>query len=289
MDILEASGLRGTAFVEVFAAAVFGEAELGEAYRAILERGHDVQLHLHPVFRYYARVRDGLLDRDQLPPTMDIIGSLPPETQRDLLEEGCRVFQRLLGRNPTAFRAGCYGASQDTLKALEKVGIKHDSSVNAGYPIPSLPLAVGEVTNHPWQVGSVWEIPVTVFRTGIGRFSGIKPLEVSAVSFTEMRRVLEYAELSGMHCVTVVLHSFSLFKSANVQFRRIRPDRLVIRRFRRLCEFLSENRRRFAVRTFSEFEPPREGTVWRPGVPSMGALLPAGRRLLQGLNRAYWI
>jgi hypothetical protein len=289
MDILEASGLRGTFFVEVSAARVVGEAELGEVYRMILQRGHDLQLHLHPVFHYFAEVRGGLLARDQLPPNMDIIGTLPRDTQFDLLREGCAIFHRLIGRRPTAFRAGCYGASHETVKALEHFGIKYDSSFNAACRTPASLLAVGEVTNHPWQVGSVWEIPVTVFRTGMGYFSGLKPLEVSAVSFSEMRRVLEYAERSGMHCVTFVLHSFSLFKTADVQFRRIRPDRVVIGRFRRLCEFLNENRRRFGVRTFSEFEPPREPRVYRGDLLNMGTLLPAGRRLFQGLNRAYWI
>jgi hypothetical protein len=59
MDILEEHGLRGTFFVETFAGAVVGEAPLREAYAEIAARGHDVQLHLHPVYRYYALVGRG--------------------------------------------------------------------------------------------------------------------------------------------------------------------------------------------------------------------------------------
>jgi hypothetical protein len=288
MDILEAHGLRGTFFVEVLAGTVVGEPALADAYGDILKRGHDAQLHLHPVFYYYGQVQRGRLSRDRLPDRMDLIGALPVETQRELLQEGVAVFKRLLGRPPVAFRAGNYAANRDTLRILRDLGIAYDSSFNSAYLDTSCLITERAPTNSAWQDGSLWEIPLTVFLTGRGRYTGLKPLDVGAVSFPEIRSVLEQADAMGMNFVNVILHSFSLFKKADAQFSQIRKDRLVTRRFRKVCEFLAAQPGRFRVRTFGDLPQPRPdaGAI---GFPRMGAWRPALRRLLQGINRAYWI
>lgn len=288
MNLLEEHGLRGCFFVEMFAAAVVGEGPLSDACQAILARGHDVQLHLHPVFHYYERYRKGLIGADELPDHMDRIGRHSPEQQLELLEEGVRVFERLIGRKPLAFRAGNYAADHTTLAALEQVGIRYDTSFNAAYLGGGCLITGVPPTNSPWASGSLWEMPVTVFSTGTSLFSGLKPLEISAVSFWEIESVLDQAERLGMGSVTMVLHSFSLFKKADSQFSRIRPDRLLIRRMRRLCRHLGSNRHRFRVTTYSDLPTPR---VDPPGLalPRMGLLVPAARRVVQGLNRPFWV
>jgi peptidoglycan/xylan/chitin deacetylase (PgdA/CDA1 family) len=287
MDILEEHGLRGTFFVEVLASTVLGERALAEAYETVLRRGHDAQLHAHPVYRYYAKVRQGALTESQLPPEMDLIGSLAPDVQRELLEEARDIFVRLTGKKPTAFRAGNYGASLETLRVLDEMGFTHDSSFNAAYTNGMCLVSPGMVTNTPWQVGGLWEVPVTTFQTGSRIRTKVKPLDIAGVSFPEIRRVLEQAERTGPGTVTMVLHSFSLLKRADVQFRRMKPDRLVIRRFQRLCRFLGSERDRFPVRTFADAREPRTEAPAAP-LPAMGTLLPAWRRLVQGVNRFYW-
>jgi peptidoglycan/xylan/chitin deacetylase (PgdA/CDA1 family) len=286
MDILEAHGLRGVFFAETFASEVVGDGPLAHAYQEILARGHDVQLHLHPVFHYYASLEHGRIAPSEVPYPIDDLGARSLDVQLELIGEGMATFRRLLGRSPVAFRAGNYEASDTTLTALGRLGIRYDSSFNAAYQGTSYRISNPGSVNSPWEAGPVREIPVTVFSTGAGRFSALKPLEISAVSFLEIRKVLEQAERLGLGTVTMVLHSFRLFKTADAQFTRLRPDRLVIRRLRRLCRFLTDQRGRFRVRTFSEAPEPR---VDRPGagLPSMGTLLPSARRLLQALNRPY--
>lgn len=287
MDILEENGLRGTFFTEVLAGPLVDERALAQAYESVLERGHDAQLHAHPVYRYYAKVRRGELSETALPPRMDLIGSLPVDVQRELLEEARDTFVRFTGRKPTAFRAGNYGASLETLKVLDEMGFTHDSSFNAAYTNGMCLVSPGTVTNTPWQVGGLWEVPVTSFRTGSLLMSKVKPLDIAGVSFAEIRRVLEQAEQRGPGTVTMVLHSFSFLKRADVQFRRMKPDRLVIRRFRRLCRFLAAERARFPVRTFAGSGEPQVG-VPEPKLAALGTMLPAWRRLVQGVNRFYW-
>jgi len=288
MDILEEHGLRGTFFTEVFARDVVPASELAAAYEPIRARGHDVQLHLHPVFHYYHEVTQGRLERSQLPPRMDLIGSLDPATQLALLKKGYSIFQEIFGSAPTAFRAGVYGASMSTLEALQQIGIRFDSSFNAAYLADSCLMDSRKPANTPWRHGEVWEIPVTTFETGAGPLRGLKPLEVSAVSFSEMQSVLNQAERLGQETVTVMLHSFAFLKRADARFRKMRPDHLVIRRFRRFCNFLRGNQHRFRVLKFSELPEPSENLNEIP-FAKMGSMIPALRKCVQAVNRIYWV
>jgi hypothetical protein len=288
MDILERNGLRGTFFIEVLASHVVNQQQMADAYGEIVARGHDVQLHLHPVYHYYRLLRQGLITNDQLPQNMDLIGTLPLSAQLQLLREGIDLAQKLTGRTPIAFRAGCFGASTSTLVALAEVGIEYDSSFNAVYLGKTCLIDAHQPTNIPWRAGRVWEIPITNFETGIGWLRGLKPLDVVAVSWPEMKQVLDSAGRLNLQTVVFILHSFSFLKRKDLQFRTIRPDHLVIRRFEALCDFLGKNSKRLHVRTFAE-RPQISSSSGSGNFPKLGSLLPLCRKLVQGVNRLYWL
>ena len=287
MDILEDCGLAATFFIEVLAAPVVSEAQLAEAYSQIVSRGHDPQLHLHPVYHFYHLFRQGMISKAELPANMDLIGRHPLQMQIELLTEGCQLFRKFTGKNPVAFRAGCYGGSSSTLTALEKVGIAYDSTFNASHLGANCSIDGIGPTNTPWRAGRVWEVPVTNFETGFWKMRNLKPLDVGAVSLAEMRHVLEEAERGDISPVVFIMHSFSLFKKADVQFRELKPDRLILRRFHGLCRFLSRNSHRFAVRTFGQ--EPRFSEARHKKIPSAGSLLPLCRKFVQGVNRVAWL
>lgn len=284
MDILEINRLRGTFFIEVLASHVVNRQQMADAYGQIVFRGHDVQLHLHPVYHYYKLLLQGSLRHDHLPLNMDMIGALAPSTQIELLQEGISLVREFTGRTPVAFRAGCFGASSTTLSALQGVGIRYDSSFSAAYVGKTCLIESQHAINTPWQVGDVWEVPITNFETGIGHFRGLKPLDVVAVSWPEMMRVLNAADQLQLSPVVFLLHSLSLVKRADVQCCRMRPDSLVIRRFKALCRYLANNKDRFRTTTFSG--PLQLTAANAPEItPNLGTVLPLCRKLIQGLNR----
>jgi hypothetical protein len=289
MDVLEESGLKGTFFVEAFSAYNVGEAELARTYRQIVDRGHSAQLHLHPIHYYYWQLTRGVISRKQVvPPRSDILATHPREQQRALLQEGIRLFEKLIGRKPDGFRAGNFGASTTTLEVLAELGIRCDSSYNAAYIGNTCLFEGGLLRNRPWRHNGIWEIPVTNFRTGLWKCQGLKPMDISAVSCWEMRHVLEQANRLGLGTVTLILHSFSLLKIRDLQYRNIRPDWVVISRLRNLCRFLASRREQFRVVTFDDaldlVDSKQEAQL-----PDMGAVMPAVRKVVQGINRAYWI
>jgi peptidoglycan/xylan/chitin deacetylase (PgdA/CDA1 family) len=185
MDILEEYGLRGVFFIEVFAGLNGFQPALTEAYSQIVKRGHEVQLHLHPIHYYYRLRNDGHLEPEKMPLDKDMIGAHTLEKQVEMLEMGASLFQEMTGRAPTTFRAGNFGASQSTLEALDKVGICIDSSFNAAYLNSGCMLDSHGAVNRPWRHGHIWEIPVTTFRTGAWGWSGLKQLNINAVSIWE--------------------------------------------------------------------------------------------------------
>jgi peptidoglycan/xylan/chitin deacetylase (PgdA/CDA1 family) len=261
MDILEENGLRGAFFVEVFAGLNASRAALTEAYSQIAKRGHDVQLHLHPIHYYYHLREEGRLALEKLPKDKDMFAAHPPEKQVEMLRTGVAIFRDMIGENPIAFRAGNFGADLNTLDALEKVGIRFDSSFNAGYAETDCKLDSGGAINRSWQHGRVWEIPITNFQTGRWGWRGLKQLNINAVSLWEMKSVLDQAACIGLRTVNFIAHSFSLFKVADIQFRKLKPDRLALTSL-----------------------PGDEKET-----PNMGMVVPFVRKGVQAVNRIPWI
>ena len=288
MDVLEGEGLRGTFFIETLASKVVDRELIEEAYRAIVARGHDVQLHVHPVYYFYHRLCRGLITQDQLPARPDFLCSMPYHTQAEILREAADCFHQMTGKIPVAFRAGSFAADDRTLQALETLAIEYDSSFNAVALGKTCQLLSREPNNAVYRVSKIWEVPVTNFETGFGRFRGFKPLNIASVSWSEMIHVLNSAEACNLQNVVFILHSFAFLKWTDVQFRDCRPDRMVMRRFEKLCRYLNVHRDRFAVRTFGDrpiFDPQAAVT----GFPSVGLWLSVPRKLAQAVNRIHWI
>src|SRR5271155_465858 len=280
MDILEKYELPGVFFIEVFAGLNGFFQELASAYSRIVQRGHDAQLHLHPIHLHYRQARDKQINPTELPAAKDMIGAFPLQTQGEMLRRGILLFRDMLGRAPLAFRAGNFGASMSTLDALERVGIRFDSSFNAAYLNGDCQLDSGGAINRSWKHNDLWEIPITVFQTGVWGHKSWKQLNINAVSLWEMISVLEQAERIGLTTVTFIAHSFSLFKIGDMQFRRLRPDRLVQKRFEGLCRFLHNNSDRFRVVKVPQLEPPSLAES-ETDFPQMGAIIPAVRKGIQ--------
>jgi hypothetical protein len=281
MDILEEHNFRGTFFTEVFCSLFVGSDEIAKVFRVIQERGHDCQLHLHPVFCFYRDYRNGKPRRE-----MDLMCQLSPQEQYDFISEGVRLFREFSGVAPRAYRAGCYGGSEATLAALRDNGIVIDSSYNlaylgqtCGFQTPGL--------NAPVLINSVYEFPVTVFC--VPGTSGYKPLEVSAVSVSETLAALRALHNVGCSDVVLVLHSSSLLKNSGLRFENCTPDTIVIRRFRKLCMELARLRDEVDVRTMGDLDLNSIPAPQPQVVPMLGWFQPAVRKMVQAVNRIPWV
>ena len=150
MDLLEHFGYRGCFFVDVLSAYQYGEDNLRRAVEAIMERGHDVELHVH----------DEHLRNSDDPAIRALAGDLMAKDRdgfREILALGVETFERLTGRRPIAYRAGGYRITDEHFPALQELGIEIDSSVNA-----YLNSRVDEwmrTRTQPYWIGDILEAP----------------------------------------------------------------------------------------------------------------------------------
>lgn len=270
MDELEACGMRGTFFTEVLGSAYFGEPGLREVCQALRARGHDVQLHLHPAQRTPRWRSQGLA------PPPDDMHAFSVDEQARLLREGLAILARcgVPAGEVLAFRAGNYGASNETWQAMRAAGLRLSSSYNPSYLGRTCRVRWPRAEAALFDTGhGVWELPISNLRLPGG---GLRHLQITAVSRQEITEYLEQARARGIPEVTLVTHSFEYFWIDSIRARRGRPNTINIARLRGICRWLRDRARDFEVETVgslarrlpiaraaSHAEPPAGRRVWR--------------------------
>jgi len=220
----KAHGLKAVFFVEALSASVFGLDLLKRTIDPILSSGSEVQLHLHTEWLSWCK-HDPLGGRRG-----SNMADFNLDDQRRLLELGIENLMRAGAPRPIAFRAGNYGANNDTLRALATVGITYDTSYNFPYLGNPCGIIVDRHISRPAQIDGVIELPVAVFTDFPSHF---RPAQLCAISASEMRSVLEQSVEQQREAAVVVSHSFELLNQA-----RTRANQIVVRRFNMLCEML---------------------------------------------------
>lgn len=243
MTELERCGLRATFFTEVFGAHTFGFDGLREVCGEIRGRGHDVQLHTHPVQR---RARYRTLGEA---PAKDSVADYPRAEQAKLLAEGLAllVASGVPRGELLAYRAGHYGANNETWAAMADVGLVVSSNYNPCYFDKTCKMRfAGSAPGLFSAESGVYELPISNF---VERGGGYRHLQITAVSLGEMKSHLLQARRLGIEEVTLVTHSFELCHIDSVEGRRGRVNSVNLLRLRGLAEFLRDNAADFEVET----------------------------------------
>lgn len=283
--ILKEHGLVGTFFVDAFTEEQGFQGLTEPVCEYLLDQGQDVQLHLHPNKKHYQMKLMGLSH-----PFADNIADLPPASQLDMLQEGSERLRRWTGKPTVAFRAGNMGASEETLKQLAKVGILLDSSYTFLDGTCRFDRTL-PYNGSRWY-GDVLEMALSGFyQPNLPPLHPAKKLDPVGISFGECRDTIQSVCGAGADAV-LILHSFSLFKWRNSQYDGGRLNRIVTRRFSRLCRWLSEHRATYPCQTFRDLSTAvlagsyqaheiRPCRFSRPGRAYL-------RKAVQAWNNLYW-
>jgi len=242
MDILERYGFRGVFFVETEARFYFGEKAVVDVCTAILSRGHEVQLHIHPAFRSFidnVRIKDDLR-------------LVHYDDQVRYIGEARMFLERNGITDVTAFRAGGFYSTAETARAAFENGFLYVSNCNPAFPncdyIPNAPF-----TNRPFEIEGVREFPVTCMEE-IPVRKQWNPFQLSAASYSEMKKALEFYHANCLEYVTFITHSFEFVKKYDSRYEKSRPLPFLIKRFETLCRYLAENSDKYTVTTFSQID-----------------------------------
>ncbi len=236
LRVLAEHNLKACFFVDPTPAYCFGIDPIKRMVAPILEAGQDIQLHLHP---QWASLVDGI------PKRSFELCDYSEDEQWELIQRGIDLLVEAGAPRPIAFRSGSYAANDATMRAAARAGLRYESSHNGAYhPWPSgISLPVTQIA--PVRHEGLIELPVSVIRTP----TGLRTLQICAVSLGEMRAALIHAALQGHALVNLVSHSFEL--SAR---NGMRPNRVHLGRFKGLCRWLAGNRDRLPTRHCADLD-----------------------------------
>lgn len=221
MDVLEEYGLTGVFFVDPMPGLIWGIKAIADIVEPIIARGHDVQLHPHTEWLDYVEDSpvDGKTGRNMADFTLDEQVVLIDVARDLLIDAGAPA--------PVAFRAGNYGANDDTLRALAKLGIAYDSSFCPGIEDSACDIRLTADYTKPLHYCGVTEVPIGSIMT---RGKGQRHAQLVSLSAQEMIAAIRHAAHQGDEQFTLVSHSFELLSR-----NRHRVNKLVKRRFEKLC------------------------------------------------------
>lgn len=226
MDVFDRHGLKAVFFVDPMPALLWGTGAIADVVEPILTRGHDVQLHLHTEWLAIAG--------DANPLGV----SRGPNLKDYSFDEQCRLLELATdllmdagAPRPAAFRAGNYGANDDTLRALAQVGFTHDSSHPPGLMEGACEIALGEEHRVPIKRHGVVEVPIGCIGDAFG---GLRHAQLTALSYREIIAALRHARKQGEESFTIVSHGFELLCR-----KRTRVNKVVSRRFEKVCEAIA--------------------------------------------------
>lgn len=197
MKLFDRYGAKGLFFVDFAEAWDYGERKIESAVDSILRNGHDVGVHLHP---------DHMADKERR-----YLWQYSFEEQYEMISKCTELYEKIVGKRPLSFRAGRYGANNNTIRILNQLNYKYDMSKFYGNRYCKLNDEVCSNRIKKIKETNIIEVPVTSFRSyNSFHYSRFDKVDCS-MDFNEFKRVIN--QVIAADCVDVVslfVHSFSV-------------------------------------------------------------------------------
>lgn len=245
LEILGQNDLKATIFVESLYSYIAGKDYLVDTVDRVRRAGQEIGLHPHTEWL-------GELKADGLTGFCfkRFMHEYSKSEQVSILRLAKERLEECGGSAFPVHRAGNFGANLDTLLALKEIGIRCDSSLNSTF-VHSFPdiLRIPHGL-EPVSHSGVLEFPVSNFIVYRNR---PRHAQINASGFDELRIALLSAWRARSRSFSIFLHSFEFLQRSNgKEGARAILISQYLRRFERLCQFLSRNRDRFVTATFAE-------------------------------------
>ena len=247
LETLKTHGLRATFFTEALQTSFFGDDPMGALARRIAHAGHDVQLHLHPVWTYFEHP-DWELRLTREKPTDNMHG-MPGAQTIGWMQRGIDTFSRWGLKAPVALRTGNLMVDRNVYRSMRSVGLKIASNVARAVfepEEPALRFNAGVRT-----IEGVNEIPVLTYAgLRLGSKVELKSLTITGTSAGETVCLLERAHAQNFPAVVLLTHCHEFIKGqmpSKLKANRLNQARLVA-----LTRFLRDADDRFEVATMAD-------------------------------------
>jgi len=213
LDILDHHHVRATFFVEALQTAWFGLDEMGDIVQLIDSRGHEIQLHLHPVWLQFENPqwRETTRLRPPQTATHDSLVTVSAERAREIIERGLEVFQKWSLPRPTAIRTGSLIIERSIYPVFKQCGFDISSSVGLGIHQPADRQL--HLYTNPQEIDGVLEIPVTSY-LGADQMlrRSLRLATIIGMGKQEQNALLESCQKSGGSSIVVLSHVSEFFR-----------------------------------------------------------------------------
>lgn len=239
LETLENYDIRATFFVEALQTIWFGDEEMGRIAERIAAAGHEVQLHVHPVWLLF-RSSDWQQQSRKKPESSvhDSLASLSFDEAGEAIEIALAAFRRWKVPEPTAIRTGGLMLERGLYQVFSACGLHISSSLGLAIHRPS----DAELHRYsaPLEIGDVLEIPVTSFlgmdaalrrRARLATLIGMGGAEMSDLFYKA-----DQGEIDEL----VLLSHMSEFFRVDRQDGSIKRNHLVEERLQFFCEAMRE-------------------------------------------------
>jgi peptidoglycan/xylan/chitin deacetylase (PgdA/CDA1 family) len=266
LELLKRYGQKAVFFVDPMPALIWGIGAIEDIVGPIIEAGQDVQLHCHTEWLAIAGMDNPLASGR----TGQNIADFPLDEQIEILSFARDVLIAAGAPPPVAFRAGNYGANDDTLRALAEIGIAYDTSHTPALP-DACRISLGPEHRDLLLHHGVTEVPISTIGTLGG---GQRHAQITALTLAEMTAAIRHTRDEGHENFVLVSHSFEL-----INRRRLAVNQVVRRRFTGLLRELNHISR-VTTANFRD-DPPRLASGLQPSQPVPATALRTGMRLAE--------
>ena len=195
MRMFSKRGIKGLFFVDIPEIMDHGERRIERVLRDIDDGGHDIGVHVHPDHM-------GDIDRRYL-------WQYSKEEQYEMIARCADFYEKILRRRPLSFRAGRYGADNNTLLVLDELGFQYDMSefYASRYCKIDPPVTWNRIVTC--GENGLKEVPVTTFRSISTPFYSRNDQIDSGNMPSEFRRNMKAIIHTGtVDVVSMFFHSF---------------------------------------------------------------------------------
>ena len=240
LECLAAHDTRATFFMETLQSAWFGLSEMGDLAHKIRDGGHELQLHLHPVWLIFDNDKWRETVIQQIPESRihDSLAAVSSERACEIITRGLDVFKQWELPPPTAIRTGSLITERQLYKVFSHSGLNVSSSVGLGIYQPSDPEL--HLLSSARQFDGVTELPVTSY-FGADPFLRRQRRLATLVGMGqwEQTALLRKAKEAAAPFVILLSHVSEFFVTGARGVRR--PYRLTAKKLARLCDTIQKD------------------------------------------------
>ena len=225
MKRLDEYGHKAVFFIDPMPALVYGEQIIADIVGPVIEQGHEVQLHMHTEWLEWAK-DSPVGDRQGRN-----LSDFDYDDQVKLLKLAKGILINAGASRPTAFRAGNFGANDDSVRAARSAGLTWDSSFTPCSAAADCKVELPDDQIAPVLKHGIVELPVSGI---LDRPGEIRPAQICALSMDEMAAAMDHASAERHPLFVIVTHSFELLSRD-----RLRVNRSVAKRFDQIAAFIA--------------------------------------------------